>query len=199
MSQSRFFQTRCEVSPTSCLKPSRELRRCLLCGRLAGAARTSASSSYAAAHRLLSLARRSGGFRLCRGGRGIGCYPCDGFLSLFHGPGYIGHQLFQIVLSGLNLRRLCIHFHVPIRHPSPWRKRARHAIFRAKSEQSLKDLASPKVIRVTWRRDRYPLSSSDTTLRAAPLTAEIPPLGPSTSRNPRCLYRRYNNRPRIRA
>ena len=28
-----------------------------------------------------------------------------------------GHQLFQIVLSGLKLRRLCVHFHLPIRRP----------------------------------------------------------------------------------
>jgi hypothetical protein len=31
---------------------------------------------------------------------------CGGFLSLFHGPGYVGHQLFQIVLGGF--RRLCV-------------------------------------------------------------------------------------------
>ena len=63
-----------------------------------------------------ALARRSRGIRLCSG-RGIGGYPRDGFLSLFHGPGYIGHQLFQIVLGSLKLRRLCVHFHLPIRRP----------------------------------------------------------------------------------
>jgi len=62
-----------------------------------------------------ALARRSRGFRLCCGGRGLGGYPRDRFLSLFHGPGYIGHQLFQIVLGGLKLRRLGVHFHLPIR------------------------------------------------------------------------------------
>jgi len=31
--------------------------------------------------------------------------------------GYFGHQLFQIVLGGLNFRHLCVHFHLPIRRP----------------------------------------------------------------------------------
>ena len=44
-------------------------------------------------------------------------YPRDGFLSLFHGQAYVGHQLFQIVLGRLKLRRLCIHFHLPNRRP----------------------------------------------------------------------------------
>ena len=64
-----------------------------------------------------ALARRSRGFRLCCDGRGLEGYPRDRFLSLFHGPGYLGHQLFQIVLGGLKLRRLCVHFHLPIRRP----------------------------------------------------------------------------------
>jgi hypothetical protein len=63
------------------------------------------------------LARRSRGFGLCCGGPGLGGYPRDGCLSLFHGLGYIGHQLFQIVLGGLKLRRLRVHFHLPIRRP----------------------------------------------------------------------------------
>jgi hypothetical protein len=32
-------------------------------------------------------------------------------------PDYVGHQLLQIVLGGLKLRRLCVHFHLPIRCP----------------------------------------------------------------------------------
>ena len=44
-------------------------------------------------------------------------YFRDGFLSLFHGPGYVGHQLLQIVLGGFKLRRLCVHNHLPIRRP----------------------------------------------------------------------------------
>jgi hypothetical protein len=63
-------------------------------------------------------------FRLCCGGRGLGGYPRDGFLSLFHGPGYVGHQLFQIVLGSLKLRRLCVHFPSPHSPPS-LRERAR--------------------------------------------------------------------------
>jgi hypothetical protein len=63
------------------------------------------------------LARRNRGFCLYCGGRGLGGYPRHGFLSLFHRPGYVGHQLFQIVLDGLELRRLCVHFHLPIRRP----------------------------------------------------------------------------------
>ena len=51
---------------------------------------------------------------LCCGGPGLGGYPRDGFLSLFHGPGYIGHQLLQIVLGGFKLRRLCVLFHSPL-------------------------------------------------------------------------------------
>jgi hypothetical protein len=47
------------------------------------------------------------------GRRGLGDYPRDGVLSLFHSPGYVGHQLFQI--SGLKRRCLCVHFHLPIR------------------------------------------------------------------------------------
>src|SRR6516165_2157910 len=54
------------------------------------------------------------------GGRGLRRYFRDGFLSLFDGPSYFGHQMFQIVL-GLKLRRLCVHFHVPICCP-PQRK-----------------------------------------------------------------------------
>ena len=38
--------------------------------------------------------------------RPLGGYPRDGFLSLFYGPGYVGHQLLQIVLGGFKLRRL---------------------------------------------------------------------------------------------
>jgi hypothetical protein len=53
--------------------------------------------------------------RLCCGGPDLGGYPRDGFLSLSHGPAYVGHQLFQIVLGGLKLRRRCIHFYLPIR------------------------------------------------------------------------------------
>src|SRR5262249_45808847 len=49
--------------------------------------------------------------------RPLGGYPRDGFLSLFYGPGYVGHQLLQIVLGGFKLRRLCVHFHFPIRRP----------------------------------------------------------------------------------
>jgi hypothetical protein len=45
-------------------------------------------------------------------------YPCDGLLGLFYGPGYFGHQMFQIVLGGLKHRRRCVHFHLPIRRPS---------------------------------------------------------------------------------
>jgi hypothetical protein len=62
-----------------------------------------------------ALAR--GAFRLCCGRRALRGYPRGGFLSLFHGPGYVGHQLFQIVLGGLKLRRLCVHFNLPIRRP----------------------------------------------------------------------------------
>ncbi len=58
-----------------------------------------------------------GGFRLRSGRRGLGGYPRHGLLSLFYGPGYFGHQLFQIVLGGLKLRRLCVHFYLPIRRP----------------------------------------------------------------------------------
>jgi hypothetical protein len=42
-------------------------------------------------------------------------YPRHSFLSFFHGPAHIGHQPFQLVLSSLKLRRLRVHFHVPIR------------------------------------------------------------------------------------
>jgi len=54
-----------------------------------------------------------GGFRLRSGRRGLGGYPRHGLLSLFYGPGYFGHQLFQIVLGGLNFRHLRVHFHLP--------------------------------------------------------------------------------------
>src|SRR6516165_1134541 len=64
-----------------------------------------------------------GRFCLCCGRQGLGGHPPDGFLSLFHGPGYVGHQLFQIVLDGLKLRRLSVHFHLPNRRP-PLGKRA---------------------------------------------------------------------------
>src|SRR5262245_25274348 len=61
-------------------------------------------------------------------GRGLEGYPRDGFLSLFHDPGYIGHKLFQLVLGGLKLRRLCVHFHLPIRHPPSGERARPHSI-----------------------------------------------------------------------
>jgi hypothetical protein len=63
-------------------------------------------------------------------------YPRDGFLSLFYGPGYVGHQLFQIVLGGLNFRRLCVHFHLPIRRPPQGKGLARS--IQGQSEYSLR-------------------------------------------------------------
>jgi hypothetical protein len=44
----------------------------------------------------------SRGFCLCCGGRGLGgvADPRHGLLGLFHRPGYVGHQLFKIVLDG---------------------------------------------------------------------------------------------------
>ena len=45
--------------------------------------------------------------------------------------GYVGHQLFQIVLGHLKLRRLCVHFHLPIR-PLPPGKGLAHTVFKAK-------------------------------------------------------------------
>ncbi len=71
-----------------------------------------------------------GGFWLCCGRRGLGGYPRDGFLSLFYGPGYVRHQLFQIVLGGLNFRRLCVHFHLPF--AALLRGKGSPAVFRAK-------------------------------------------------------------------
>src|SRR5262249_59252902 len=68
--------------------------------------------------------------RLCCGGPDLGGYPRDGFLSLSHGPGYIGHQLFQIVLGGFKLRRPCIHFFFPICPSS--REKARPPYLRSK-------------------------------------------------------------------
>ena len=59
----------------------------------------------------------SRGFRICSGGPNRGGYPRDGFLSLFHGPAYVGHQLFQIALGDFKLRRLFVHFHLPIGSP----------------------------------------------------------------------------------
>jgi len=79
-----------------------------------------------------------GGFWLCCGRRGLGGYPRDGLLSLFHGPGYVGHQLFQIVLGVFKLRRLCVHFHLPIRRPPQEKGLARS--IQGQSEQSLKTL-----------------------------------------------------------
>ena len=38
-----------------------------------------------------------GGF--CCGRRGLGHYPRDGLLSLFCGPGYVGHQLLKPSLN----------------------------------------------------------------------------------------------------
>jgi len=66
---------------------------------------------------------------LCCGRRGLGGYPRDGFLSLFHGLGYVGHQLFQIVLGCLKPRRPCVHFHLPIRRPP--QGKGSPAVFRA--------------------------------------------------------------------
>ena len=43
-----------------------------------------------------------------------GGYPRDGLLSLLYCPGYVRHQLFQTVLGRLKLRRLCVHFHLPL-------------------------------------------------------------------------------------
>ena len=60
-----------------------------------------------------SSAERSGGYRVCCGGCGVAGYFRDGFLSLFYSTGYIGHQLFQIVLGGLKPRRLCVHSQSP--------------------------------------------------------------------------------------
>ena len=87
---------------------------------LGGAAAAWPLVANAQQSRVHALAGRSRGFRLCCGGRGLRRYFRDGFLSLFHGPSYFGHQMFQIVL-GLKLRRLCVHFHVPICRP-PQRK-----------------------------------------------------------------------------
>src|SRR6478672_11663374 len=89
--------------------------------RTLGAKRTSARACRAP-RRGRALAR--GGFWLCCGRRGLGGYPRDCLLSLFHGPGYVGHQLFQIVLGVFKLRRLCVHFYLPIRRP-PQEKGAR--------------------------------------------------------------------------
>jgi hypothetical protein len=47
------------------------------------------------------MATTSRGFCLRCGGRGRGGYPRHGFLSLFYPLGYVSHQLFQIVLDGL--------------------------------------------------------------------------------------------------
>jgi hypothetical protein len=78
------------------------------------------------------------GFWLCCGRRGLGGYPGDGLLSLFHGPGDVGHQLFQIVLGVFKLRRLCVHFHLPIR--AILRRRGLACSIQGQSEQSLKTL-----------------------------------------------------------
>jgi hypothetical protein len=72
----------------------------------------------------------SRGFRICSGGPNRGGYTRDGFLSLFHGPAYVGHQLFQIVLGDFKLRRLFVHFHLPIGSPS--QGNGPPAVFRAK-------------------------------------------------------------------
>jgi hypothetical protein len=61
------------------------------------------------------------GFRLCHSGCFLWSYPRGGFLSFFHGPAHIGHQPLQLVLGSLQLRRLRVHFHVPIR-PASQRK-----------------------------------------------------------------------------
>jgi hypothetical protein len=71
-----------------------------------------------------------GGFCFCCGRRDVGGYPRDGLLSLFYGSGYVGHQLFQIVLSGLNFRHLCVHFHLPF--AALLRGKGSLAVFRAK-------------------------------------------------------------------
>jgi hypothetical protein len=105
------------------------------------AKRTSARACRAP-RRVRALAR--GGFWLPCARRGLGGYPRDGFLSFFHGPGYVGHQLFQIVLGVFKLRRLCVHFHFPIRRP-PREKGARPQYSGPKCTVS-KDLAARTVL-----------------------------------------------------
>ena len=132
--------SRCLIGPRA------DLRRCPVLSRTRlrrmsslrprkRAKRTSARACRAP-RRGRALAR--GGFWLCCGRRGLGGYPRDGLLSLFHGPGYVGHQLFQIVLGGFKLRRLCVHFHLPIRRPPQETALARS--IQGQSEQSLKTL-----------------------------------------------------------
>src|SRR5262249_20970235 len=91
-------------------------------------ARTCAFACRATRRTRSALARSS--FCPCCGRRGLGGYPRNGVLSFFHGPGYVGHQLFQIVLGGLKLRRLCVHFHPPIHRPP--QGEGSPAVFRAK-------------------------------------------------------------------
>src|SRR5258708_26608796 len=130
------------------------------------AKRTSARACRAP-RRGRALAR--GGFWFCCGRRGLGGYPRDGLLSLFHGPGYVGHQLFQIVLGVFKLRRLCVHFYLPIRRPPQEKGLARS--IQGQSEQSLKTLRrepfSQRIIPSSMeQRSSDPLSLLSARLRA---------------------------------
>src|SRR2546430_12274204 len=60
------------------------------------------------------------GFRRCCAGPVLEGYFCNGFLSLVHAPSNFGHQLFQIVLGGLQLCRSCVHFPVLSLHSLPF-------------------------------------------------------------------------------
>jgi hypothetical protein len=75
-------------------------------------------------------------------------------LSLFHGPGYVRHQMFQIVLGAFELRR-CVHLHLPIRR-HPQGKGLACSVER-QSEESLKTLLRERV----WQRSSMRHAAGD--------------------------------------
>jgi hypothetical protein len=168
--------SRCLIGPRA------DLRRCPVLSRTRlrrmsslrprkRAKRTSVRACRAP-RRGLALAR--GGFWLCCGRRGLGGYPRDGLLSLFHGTVYVGHQLFQIVLGVFKLRRLCVHFHLPIR--TLLRRRGLACSIQGQSEQSLKTLRRESFLQRTIpggmeQRSNHSLSLLSARLRAVAVRA----------------------------